>query len=313
MSLSSTRPLSFIFFVLGILVLSGSTSLAQQKESYRAPTAADGTLEWKFTKGQTIKMTMDQDVETSVNMAGNDMKSTNTAINEISLSITDVDNNGVASANYTIDRMKISVKAPGASIEFDTAVDKEPSAEAAEIAGMIEPLVGKEMKQKMDKSGNVFDIELPEGMFDGAASNPMAAAMFNENTIKEMAKKFGLKFPQAKPEVGFKWEETVEMDMGPAKVATDTKYEYLGIAEVDGKPQHVILAEVFMSFPDGISGLDVNMKDENSKAMFYFDGVAGQLTKTTMDQNVTMEIEVPGQTIVQTLKQKVTTKFTAGK
>ena len=64
-----------------------------------------------------------------------------------------------------------------------------------------------------------------------------------------------------------------------------------------------------MSFPDGVNGVDIDIAEENSTVLFYFDGNAGRLIKSDMNQHVVMEIAAGPQTITQTIKQKVTVEF----
>ncbi len=277
-----------------------------QEPEVRPPTSADGTLTWKFKKGQVLKMKMDQRINMTMELAGREIKTANNSVNELTLTISDVDDKGTASAKNVIDKMVIDTSAPGAEIKFDSSSDEEPEGPAQAVASVIKPMIGAEISQKMDRNGKVFDIDVPKGMLDGIKSgNPMMAQMFNENTIKEMTSKSSLVFPGKKLSMGDKWDISSEVPMGPATVKNKTDYEYLGVTEKDGKALHVIRGKVSIAFPDGIQGMEVDVVDEDSTVMFYFDGNAGRMVRSELDQNVTMEIAAGPQQLVQELKQKM--------
>ncbi len=297
------RPL-FTCACLALVLLCQSTEA--QDRTYRAPTASDGTLSWKFKKGQAIKVIVNQDTKTKMELPGMNMDSNVVAVNESTITTLAVDGDGTATTTNVVDRIKMATESPQASMDIDTADDQGAD---DSMSKMLKNMVGKPIEQKISKTGKVFDIKFPEGYFDGVEVDPMLGSMFNKEALEETSKNTALEFPQEKPEIGAKWDVTSKINMGPAQVETTTKYEYMGVADVDGKPQHVIRGEVSLSFPEGIQGADIDVTDEDSVAFFYFDGNAGRLTKTELKQDMVLEINAGGQVIKQVLNQKMTTEF----
>ncbi len=302
---------------VGVLALSVLSVLsvclqAQDDLDVRKPVDSDGALAWKFTAEQVLKMKMTQDVTMDMDVGGQKMEIVNNSVSEMTLTVDSVDAEGIASVSNVIDRMVLVTEAPGMSVSIDTASDEEYDDVAAQIADIIQPMIGQAVTQKMAPEGKIFDVEVPEGMLDGASGNPMMAQMFNEEMIKQTTSKANLIFPDRKLSMGDKWENEAEMTLGAANVSTKTTYEYLGVTDVDGSPLHVIRGKISMSFPDGIQGMDVDILDEDSTFLFYFDGNKGHLAKSELDQDVSLEIAAGPQTIAQTIKQTMTIEVTEG-
>jgi hypothetical protein len=293
-----------------LLLLAATVTAQQDALDVRAPKEGDGALAWKFKEGQVIDIAMDQEVTMSSQIGGNSSEIVNGSRNEMTLEVQSVDSEGVATVTNIIKRMIIKTEAPGMSVEIDTSSDEELDAIASQIAAVVKPLIGAEITQKMAPNGKITDVVVPSDIFDGMQGNP-AAAMFNEETIKETTSKANLVFPETAPAVGDSWTNEATMNMGPAKVATDTTYQYLGVADVDGKPLHVIRGKIKMSFPDGIQGMDVDIAEEDTTFMFYFDGNAGRIAKSVLDQNVSMVIEAGGQLITQDIAQAMTMTYSS--
>jgi hypothetical protein len=288
-----------------IAALSYTSDLTQAQSETRPPGSEDGSLAWKFAEGDVIKMEMTQEVIVEMIANGQEMNQATETVNEMTMEVAAVDSEGVATVNNTISRMKTKSSAMGMEMEFDSDSSEELEGPSKMIGDMLRPMIGPTMTQKMSADGKVFDVEVPEEMMEGAKANPQMGAMFNKGTLEEMAKKAAVEFPESNPEIGYDWDVTAEIAMGPMVVATDTNYIYQGVAMIDGKPLHKIEADIKMSFPDGVMGGEVEIVNENSKAFFYFDGVAGQMSHSELDQDVEMVISVAGQEVEQHLKQKM--------
>ena len=286
-----------------------SNSLQAQDIQTREPTAADGKLEWQYSAGRVFKMKMEQDIKITLTQGANAMPgSTTRSVTEMTTRVESVDDEGVASATCKLDRMIASTTAGNVKMLFDSASDAKLEGFSAEIGKILTPMIGKPMTQKMAPSGKVFDVQVPEEMLDGIKNaNPIFASMFNKQTIEEMSANGAVDFPSTNPAVGEKWEVVSEIKSGAAPVTTKNQYEYLGVAEIDGQPLHVLKVNISMSFPNGISGMPVDITAESSHGYFYFDGVNGMIKKSSVDQDVTMQF---GGAIVQNLKQIMTMELT---
>lgn len=292
------------------IVLSASIGFSQQIE-IREPKPSDGTLMWKFKEGMKVKMTMKQDVTMDIDAGPQQMQMSNGGINEMTMMVTAVDADGVATTKNTITRMMMESDTPMGDMKYDSDSNEQLDGQAEQIAAALEPMIGVAITQKMHPSGKISDVQIPDEVLEGiGAGNPAVASMFNEDSLKELTSKSSLIFPDETPTAGSTWKNEAEVAMGPATVRTETTYTYLGVTDLDGRPVHVIKGVVVMEFPDGIQGMEVDISDEDSTAMFFFDGVQGRLVKSTVNQKVTMEIDAGVQTIVQKLNQKVEMNMT---
>ena len=70
------------------------------------------------------------------------------AINDMSLTITSVDEEGVATATNTIDRMVMNTQNPAMSFEFDSDNEDDGDDLSAQIGKMIRPMIGQPITQK---------------------------------------------------------------------------------------------------------------------------------------------------------------------
>lgn len=278
----------------------------------RKPISSDGELKWKFTKGQQLDVNVEQSTTMAMSASGRDMNTVTSATNSLSMTIDNIDDKGVASATSTINRMKLTTTPPfGPKIEYDSAAEEEAEGVGAQFAGMLEPMIGKPMTQKMTSTGKIYDVEIPEEALEGMKSaGPGMGQMFSKRTFEEMVTKSSIEFPESGIEVGKSWSVAADINMGPMPVKTDTRYEYRGVADVDGKPYHIINASISMSFPENPAGAEIKILKEKADLVYYFDGNAGRLAKTTLDQKVEMEIKVAGQEMKQTILQKMVTKMT---
>ena len=280
---------------------------ASKELKTREPTAKDGELKWKFTKGQVTTAAMKQNVTMTMNVAGQNMETKTNSVNEMSLTVDSVDENGVASVSNVIKRMKVSSSSPMAgTFEYDSESDEEPEGQGAMIKEMLAPMIGQTITQKMAKTGKIYDVKIPAEVLEAIQANPMMGQMFNEKTFEDLASKSTIEFPEKEIVIGTTWEVDAEVKMGPIVLETKTSYEYRGVADVDGTPYHVIKGKVSMSFPEGaVQGAEIEVLSEDTNVVMLFDGNAGRMVKSTLDQNMEMEIVAGGQTIQQNVVQKM--------
>lgn len=290
----------------GVLLAGFVTAQAPQ---YRAPRDSDGELRWQFKKGQALRMFAEQNLVMSMTVQNQTGKSVTNSINEMTLSIDDVDSEGTAKAVATIDRMTMEVEGNGQRIAFDSSEkDASKTGPEAEIAQMIRPMIGKKMTQDLSPNGKISNVNVPDDMLN-FGGNPAMAGLMNKKNIEEMSTRGSMEFPHPKLEQGYTWQMKAEMDMGPMKVATTTDYKYLGVKEGQDGPLHVIEAKISMSFPPAAAGVNVQVTEENSSGTFYFDGVRGRMRSSELLQDITMKIGAGGQSMDQHLQQSMRVSF----
>lgn len=290
----------------GLILLVVASSGAAQDAQYRAPLPSDGELRWRFEKGQAISMVTDQSTSMNIDVSGQKLSNETKNLNELTMKIAEVDSEGTATASVTIDRMTMEIQANDQIMQFDTSDPESAEGPMADVAKMLQPMIGKAIIQKMAPSGKIFDVNVPEDMLPQDDGNPLAAALMNKQNLEEMTSRASLEFPESKPEMGYTWQVKAELEMGPASVETITDYTYLGVKEGKEGPVHVIEGKVQMKFPQGVAGNDVEIVKEEATTLFYFDGVRGRLRGSDLFQDMKMKITTAGQVaeqqIVQTMK-----------
>jgi hypothetical protein len=297
--------------ILGAVCLLAVSQADAQRPQVRAPLASDGTLQWRFEKDQALSMVSDQTTRISISVAGQMITSENQNLNEMTMRILDVNEEGTATISVTIDRMKMDIDANGQRMQLDTSSQEEAAGEAvgpmAEVAQMVQPMIGKAISQKMAPSGKIFDVNVPEDMLPQDQSNPLAAALMSKKNLEEMTSRASLEFPKPDLEMGFSWQVKAELEMGPATVETTTDYTYLGVKEGKDGPVHVIEGKIQLRFPQGVAGNNVEIVNEDSTSLFYFDGVQGRLRGSELFQDMTMRINNAGQVAEQQIAQTMKT------
>ena len=302
------------FFARLILTIGGwavffASVVSAQATQYRAPRDSDGELRWQFKKGQVLRMLSDQTVSMSMELENRPMKTVNQSINEMTLTIDDVDGEGIAKAAATIVRMTMNLEANGQRFSFDSADEADQVfGPMKEISKMIRPMIGKKMTQDMSPTGKISNVNVPEEMLP-ANDNPMIAAMLNKKNLEEMSTRGSMEFPKPKLELGHTWQVKADLDMGMMKVAMKTDYTYLGVKEGPDGPLHVFEGKISMSFPQGAAGANVDIVHENSTGTFVFDGVRGLMRSSELHQDMALKIFAGGQTMQQQVLQTMQVSF----
>jgi hypothetical protein len=293
-----------------LLMALSATAAFGQEIKVREPKSSDGELKWKFTAGQSFKIVTDQTSEMAMNLAGQQMDSKSVTVTESTLNIEKVASDGTATANSSIDRMKMSSDSPMMPMDFDSSSDKN----TGPLKDMLGPMIGKPISQTIAPNGKVDDIEFSEDMLEGlnSSGDPVMGSMFSESTLTEMVKRATMEFPDD-VKVGKEWEQDMELEMGPMTVSTKTKYTYLGVTDTANGPRHLIRGDVTLTFPEEIQGAAIEVAEQDATAYFYFDGVKGFMDRSTMEQKMVMEISAGGQEIEQEMNQKVVTEITVAK
>lgn len=292
------------------LVGAWTTSVAGQTD-VRPPEAKDGELAWKFQAGDGWKATSEQKMNMTMTMNGNENATKSSTTTEMKFAVKSVSDEGVASLDNVMARMKMETEGPTGKSSFDTSAESNESVgDLAQVAEGFKAVVGKSTTMKMAPDGKMFDVEIPDELAKAFQSDPMLAQLMSKEALEKMSSQGSMKFPKKTMKVGETWKSEELMQMGPMNVKTVMDYTYAGVAMVDGKPLHKITAQIEMSFPDGgPGGSEISVAEQNSPAEFYFDGVKGRMVKATIDQNVKLEISAGPMTIEQNLQQKMATTY----
>jgi hypothetical protein len=272
-------------------------------------TATDSKIRWKFKAGQKYKLEMKQQMTQSMTVQGNPMKTTNDTTTYMTWNVKDVDQDGVALIESTVERMTMSMNTPMGKVEIDSDNEQDAPGMATQIGSVIRPMVGVKMTQKMTPRGEISDVEIPDEALAGLKKSPMGESAMNADQIKEMSTKVSPIFPEGDLKIGDTWNQSSENSLPIGKIKIDNTYKYEGTTTVDDRLAHRIGITMKMDFP-AAEGVDIKVTDQDTKGTLFFDQQQGKIIKSEVDQDMTLHITAGGHEMDQRIEQKMTATFT---
>ena len=303
------------FFAFGLSALATFTSLAASTQQARA----EEPLRWKFNVGEKLDYTMVQEMNMSA--AGGPVGQLNTTMRQemdMTWDVQGVDEKtGEAVIKQKFDRIKMKMTTPVGAFDYDSKSEAAPTGIGAMIAPMYKAMTQGEFEITMTARGEVKDVKVPEEVLTALKSSPGAAAMGDIATaegFKKMISQGALVLPENPPKQGESWTTKVEMN-NPAvgKQTVQTTYKYDGTKDIDGTKFAVIKPELKMDFGGGDAAKQqVSMKiaEQSSDGEVLFNIEKGRLYSTMLNQKVTIDATVNGQTLQQKIDQKIDVKVT---
>jgi hypothetical protein len=274
-------------------------------------------LRWKFEPGRAIQVEMIQEMNMIMNVAGQKMETVNKSSNWMTWKIDSVNEDGSARVLTVIDRATSDIEVPmqGAS-HFDSSDPEQTNGPAGEqLEKVYRPMIGVETSTVMKPNGEITEVQIPEGSLDGLDQAGAGSVSLGKETLERLTRDASPAFPD-RLAVGDSWARESEMALpGMGKLLLGTTYKYEGTEQVDGRELHRIGMDIKMEFElDSAAGdVSVEVVEQDNSGFIHFDNNTGRIESTTMNQDMTMEIQAQGQTIVQSLVQKVTTRFSENK
>ncbi len=268
---------------------------------------AQTTLRWKFTPDEKLHYEMKQQTSSRMEIEGRATGTDMTQIIDSIWHVRSVNDDGSAQVEQTISRIRMNVASiEGLKIAFDSAADAdEQDARASMLASMMKPLVGSVFQFRIDPSGKIHDVVLPEGLAEKLQSGPLGSAMggqFSEEGLKQMTREATLVLPTAPLDRDETWSQ--QKDLSGLKL--DVTYTYLGEQEYNKRRLHKIGVEAEMEFSDPPSSqAEIDIAEQSSKGTCWFDAQRGRLVESSMDQTFELDITVGDKGFSQTVNQKI--------
>ncbi len=268
------------------------------------PAQAADALRWKFTKGETLKYTMEQKTTQNMKAKERELKTTLNQTIDLHWTIKNVAGE-VAEMSQTIDRVRTKVEVPGNAFEFDSQSGKSPE---GPIAGMLIPmlkaLVGAEFSFKMNGRGELTDIHVPKQLLESLSkAGPAATAggMFSEEGLKNLISQSSLTLPENGLEKGRSWTQHARVPVPMLGTMLMNKtYTYQGSDDKDPNQIKIGLDTKVTLEPAADSNVAVQVKNQKGDGEFSFDNQAGRVRSSHVNDHMEMSITVQGQTLQQT-------------
>lgn len=288
----------------------------EQRLPPRKPDEADGALRWQFAAGDVYATITDQEMEISLRLGENEITRTRTETHvALRTEIGSVDDNGAAAAICSVTGIRVKAKGTSIDMEYDSASDDSDDESnltpglSAQLAKIVEPMIGKSMSQTNLPDGRIIDLRIPNEMMAGAAdANEQLAAMFNRDMLAETITRGSVVFPAEQLKVGQTWTSQVDIETGAFPMQVETDYTYRGVVMAENRPMHLVDVDIRLAYtdPDPDDGTYILIVEQASEGEYLFDGVAGRLHRAELTQNAIMEISNNGPVLTQELQQKMT-------
>jgi hypothetical protein len=279
---------------------------------------AQKLIRWKFTPGQTLRYTMEQEQSQDVKTGEKPATVKATIRSTMSQRIDAVDPQGTASVTQTIDRMEIKLSGPpemGLGLDYDSDSPKPAEGIAAIIAPILDALVKKPFVMKIDPRGRVSDLKLPPGLVEALnkAGGGQLQGMFSEDALRQMTAQGMATLAEKAVAPGETWSHDATVDvplLGSMKIAA--KYRYDGTENRDAKELDKIACAMQMDAAppkDKPQPFTMKFGDQKTEGTILFDSAAGQLVeyKTTLKMKIT--VEAAGQQIEQQMTMTQTLRL----
>jgi hypothetical protein len=275
-----------------------------------ATSSAADAPQWKFEQGQSNRYRMNQTMNMSMVVGGNDVTNNIKQIIDMSWTVREIGDDGSAILDQKIDRMRMTIEAGGQKVDVDSAAKEEPKNQAAMLAPMLKAFTAKPFKVTMTPQGKITEVEVPEEMVEALKNTPGAAALGDMATpegFKKMVTQAAFAMPE-KLEPNDQWTQKMEMQLpGIGKQIAETTYKYEGPKEIDGNEYEVFTPSLDIRYEGGATA--VNVDDQKSTGQILFDREAGRLESSELKQNMTLTLSAGGQSIEQKLEQTIEMKW----
>ena len=279
--------------------------------------AAERTLCWKFKAGDSLRCTNDQQMLNNLQGPQGPLKITSLQLVEVRWDVKAVDNDGVASMVQTIERMKRKVETPqGAILDYDSASDKEPTGQLAEMmVPMFKLLVKQSFTYKMNSLGEISDVQLPAELIEGfkkVQGFEKIAPMFSAEGVKQTLSQSTLVLPTEAMDVGKSWQTESTVDQGPlGKLKTTTTFKYVGLEMHDGKEMDKIETSIKLENPEADKAeTKIEIVEQEGKGTIYFDNALGRVSDTMAKSKMKSTALIMGIKLESTDETTMSMKYT---
>lgn len=290
--------------ILAVLAVTASAMLPTSGLSQTGGTS----LRWQFPVGRKLEIEVTQRTKNGLDASGNEMATSVSTTNYMTWEVESVDqSSGVATIKSEMDRMTMDMNSPQGKFEIDSDSDKELEGMAKVVGEKLVAIVGKTFGQTMDASGEVLSVDFPKDFNQ---------AVMGKGAMEKLIKNMLPKFPSDPVAVGQTWnQETIApMPGGFGEMQLESNYTYKGRETVEGRELEVIDIDRTVAFKAmENSPAAIEITEQSTEGKMYFDAANGHATSINVEQSMTMDIELGGQTISQTIQNATEGKFRLAK
>jgi hypothetical protein len=277
-----------------------------------AAEAAPKMLQWKFTPGKKSYYRVVQDFDWSVEGGQQPFKVKSSQTMDVSFEVNEVDAEGTADMTAKIVRVQLrATGGPGGNIDYDSDAAETPQGPSGAAAVIFENIVNQPLRLKMDSTGKIGDVVLPEQVsrrIKNAGFSPFGA-MFSEEGVKQTIGVGLVQFSKKPVNPGDEWQVSRTINVPPTGKQDQTAtYEYLGTASRGGQTLEKIGMKVNIKLADEDADAKFEIEEQQSDGAIEFDLKAGQIVDLKLDSAIKAKFTINDMTLRQEFKSAIKIK-----
>ena len=202
-----------VFLALFVVLCLGATGFARRE-------AATAVLAWKLEKGDQLELEFEQSQNVLTRIDARDRTLESALTLGVSWEVLDVADNGDATIEQTINRIRLRTGTPGAEVkkvvDLDTGSDERLRGVSRDVMKQIKTLVGLKFTVVMSPNGKVVSVAAGENVAAVVAELPETSSLRRVFDVKAMSRLVSdsAMMMQYKPEKkDDKWTEKSELAM----------------------------------------------------------------------------------------------------
>ncbi len=275
-----------------------SVSLATLLMGFAANADAQKILQWQFEPGQTLNVWFTQDMTVQMTAMGQEMESAADMGMLMKWDIQQVNEDGSAHINQSIERLTMRLATPGTDeIEYDSAHAEKATGTALTLKASVDPLVGVEFTQTMSSTGEILDVQLTEQskqQLNAAPAGAQLREVLSRDGLKALLSQAATVFPTTPISPGDSWTGSTNSKSPVGPLSMEMTYEYVGTEMRSGRPLERIDVDMTVAFPEGApqNGMNISVQNQRNTGSLFFDAEAGRFVETELHQNMRMVTSV---------------------
>jgi len=249
---------------------------------------AQEALWWKFSAGETLRVSFLQTVNTETVGAG---PRTTIAIvmgMEMTWHVEDVEADGTATMTQSFDRLTMSMKTGDvAAVDYDSTAEPT-TAPAKEIAAAVGSIIGPKFHLAMNSRGEILDVKLSAAAQKAVAANTEELkSFFSAEGISRVLRQSVVVLPEQPLAAGaeWNWRSNVNSPLGMLKQVSI--YTYVGASDRDGRMLEQIKVDSTLQIDPRAARAKTKIKSQSQTGELWFDRDLGRLVDSQILQKIT--------------------------
>ena len=269
---------------------------------------------WKFNVGdihplrvsQTMKMDMDMG---SIGKIHAGIQQTT----DFLWTVVSVNTNGSASLRQKVQRVQMEMNAPGQTqMHYDSDSKEPPTGYGAMIVPMMKTLMDSRIQIQLSGRGELLSLEIPKKLvetMDRVPGTKLMGDLSSEKGLRNMLRNVVIVLPDIEDlQIGHQWNQVNAMENPMhGSITSRTSYTYTGPRDIEGQIMEVFepKMETIYEVTDLPGGGKLSVLSQESSGEILFNRTLGRLHSSLHNNVAVLQIENAGQTMQQTLTQKV--------